>query len=650
MFKVAFFQSKILRFPLAGLFHALTFWGFCALLFVVFEMVVDGILGTDKALAGLGRLYNILTATGDISAFIVFFLIIIFLFRRNYLNIKRFQGIEMTQRNHNDAHFALTLIMLVVFTLLAMNTYYINLCKYENTKVLGYYPVSQFFALFWTSDNYQLMTMVYKGMWWVHILTIFAFANILPYSKHFHVFLSIPNVLLSQLEPLGYLSADKNITREVKLMMNPETAYAVTGDTPVTERFGVKDVLDVTWKNYLDSLTCTQCGRCTSVCPANITGKLLSPRKIVMNLRSRMNEIGPKLIRYGREFSDQKSLLRDYISEEELWACTTCNACAQECPVNINHPSLIVDMRRYLVMEEGKAPSGLNSIFANIQNNGAPWQYSPSDRLKWYEDWNEKEKYPLPLIQDLHAQGKTPEYLFWVGSAGAFDDRYKKVTRAFVKILNFLKVDFAVLGIEETDTADSARRAGNEMLYQMQAFTIIDIFTNYGIKNIITCCPHDYNTFKNEYPSFGGNYKVEHHTEFLYKMIQQGKLTFNSDLSGKTVTYHDPCYLGRANSIYNAPRKVLESLHIRLKEMKRCKSFALCCGAGGGQMFKEAEKGNKEVYAERTEEAIQTGAEIIATACPFCMVMLTDGLKYKNKEEEIKNYDIAELVAMNLSY
>jgi len=648
MLKVAIVQTKIFRFPLTGLFHALTFWGFCALLFVVLEMIFEGFSGGEKVFSFMGGFYNLMTATGDIAAFVVMFLIIIFLFRRNYLNINRFEGVEMTHRHHNDAHIALTLILLVVFTLLGMNTFYIKMMENEGKEILGLYPVSRVFALFWTSENHDIMELVYESMWWTHILTIFAFANILPYSKHFHVFMSIPNVFLSRLEPLGYLDADKNITREVKLMMNPDTAFSSNPDSQIIERFGVKDVADVTWKNYLDSLTCTQCGRCTSVCPANITGKLLSPRKILMNLRARMNEIGSELIKNGKTFSDNKSLLRDFVSEEELWACTTCNACAQECPVNINHPSLIVDMRRYLVMEESKAPSGLNSIFANIENNGAPWQYSPADRLKWFDDWTEKENYKLPVMADVLAQGKTPEYLFWIGSAGAYDDRYKKVTRSFVMILNHLNIEFAVLGIEETDTADAARRAGNEMLFQMQTLMIIDLLNAYGVKKIVTCCPHDYNTFKNEYPEFGGNYQVEHHSQFLSRMIAEKKLILNQSLSGKKVTFHDPCYLGRANNEYSAPRSVLKNLQIDFTEMKRNKSYALCCGAGGGQMFKEAEKGNKEVYAERTEEAIFTGADIIATACPFCMVMLTDGLKYKNKDEEIKNYDIAEMVAMSI--
>lgn len=253
----------------------------------------------------------------------------------------------------------------------------------------------------------------------------------------------------------------------------------------------------------------------------------------------------------------------------------------------------------------------------------------------------------IPLMSQLSAEGREPGYLFWVGCAGAFDDRYKKVTRAFVKILNHLKTDFAVLGPEETCTGDPARRAGNEMLYQMQALTNISTFTRYNVKKILTICPHCYNIFKNDYPDLGGNYEVIHYTQFLQKHIEDGSLKIKSDrFKNKKITFHDPCYLGRANGEYDAPRNVLQAIPSEKAEMKRNKSFALCCGAGGGQMFKEAEKGNKEVFIERTEEALETGAGIVATSCPFCMVMLTDGLKYKNREEEIFNYDIAELIVM----
>lgn len=253
----------------------------------------------------------------------------------------------------------------------------------------------------------------------------------------------------------------------------------------------------------------------------------------------------------------------------------------------------------------------------------------------------------VPLMADMAAEGKTPDYLLWVGSAGAFDDRYKHVTRAFVKVLTYLGTNYAVLGTEESSSGDIARRAGNEMLFQMQAMMNIELLDGYGVKKILTCDPHAYNTFKNEYPDLGGNYEVIHHSQFLQEQIKAGKL--KPEKLNQRITFHDPCYMGRANSEYKAPRYVLNQLTSDLVEMRRSKSFALCCGAGGGQMFKEAEKGEKEVFIERTEEALETKAKIIATACPYCMVMMTDGLKYKNKNEEIQNYDLAELIAMSLN-
>lgn len=260
-----------------------------------------------------------------------------------------------------------------------------------------------------------------------------------------------------------------------------------------------------------------------------------------------------------------------------------------------------------------------------------------------------QRKVEVPLMADLLAKGEKPEYLLWIGSAGAFDDRYKHVSRAFVKVLEYLGTSYAVLGTEESSSGDVARRAGNEMLFQMQAMMNIEIFEGYEVKKILTCDPHAYNTFKNEYPDLGGNYEVWHHTQFLRDCIEAGTLSLPDDsLAEKTITFHDPCYLGRANKEYSAPRQVLDALAATKREMGRNMSFALCCGAGGGQMFKEAEKGDKEVFIERTEEALRTGADIIATACPYCMVMMTDGIKYKNQEENVKAYDIAELVAKAL--
>ena len=386
MMSVAFGQTRIFRKPVIGLFHALVFWGFCVILLGSIEMVIDGLSGTDKVLKFLGPLYDVIMASGDIFALLVAVSIIIFLARRIFFHIRRFEGIEMKRISHIDANIALTIILLLMLSLLAMNTGYVNYKAVSGEQPHGVYPVSSLLASLTGGGDAAFFAIVYEASWWTHILLIFIFANILPYSKHFHVFMSVPNVFLSRLDPLGKLPNMDSITREVKLMMDPNAAFAAApADAPV-ERFGVKDAEDASWKNYFDSLACTECGRCTAVCPANITGKKLSPRKIMMDLRARMKEKGPLMISNGRDFSDGKSLIRDYISEEEIWACTTCNACARECPININQPTLILDMRRYLVMEEASAPGELKAVFNNIENNGAPWQYSAEDRLLWAKD------------------------------------------------------------------------------------------------------------------------------------------------------------------------------------------------------------------------------------------------------------------------
>jgi heterodisulfide reductase subunit C/nitrate reductase gamma subunit len=386
MLEVAFGQKKIFRRPVVGFLHALVFWGFCMILIGSIEMVLDGLFGFERSLKGLGLLYDIIVASGDVFALIIAIAIIIFLTRRIFFHIKRFEGIEMKKASHIDANIALTMILLLMLSLLGMNTAYVGHQNSLNEPIAGVFPVSTIFAgiIFSGTDTHTLHS-AHEVCWWTHIVLIFIFANMLPYSKHFHVFMSVPNVFLSRLDALGKLPNMDSVTKEVKLMMDPNTAFEAAPADATVARFGVKDVEDVSWKNYFDSLACTQCGRCTAVCPANITGKLLSPRKVIMNVRARMNEKGPGLVK-NPEYNDNKSLLRDWITEEELWACTTCNACAQECPININHPTLIVDMRRYLVMEEASAPGELKTVFNNIENNGAPWQYSPEDRLLWAEN------------------------------------------------------------------------------------------------------------------------------------------------------------------------------------------------------------------------------------------------------------------------
>lgn len=659
LMKVAIGQNKIMRFPVIGFLHALVFWGFLLITVGSAEMLIDGLTGTpfdtdtmnDRILHFLGGFYDILIAGGDIFAFVILIGVIVFLIRRWFLNIKRFSGEEMRHRDHKDASFALMMILILMVSLLGMNSGYIAFAKASGQEFHGAFPVSSIIAEQLGGLGAEQLHLVEIISWWIHIGFIFIFANYLPYSKHFHVFMSLPNVYLSRTEPLTKMNQMESVKKEVELMMNPEADMPEEENEEEPERFGMKDVEDGSWKYYLDSLTCTQCGRCTSVCPANLTGKKLSPRKVVLDYRRRMEDKMNGLLKEGKSYDDGKSLLGDYTTAEELWACTTCNACAQECPVEIDHPSIILEMRRYIFLEESAAPSLINNMSRNIENNGAPWQYSAADRFNWAKDLKMSDGTPVkvPLMADKAAKDDIPEYLFWVGSAGSFDERAIEITRAFAKILHFAKINFACLGTEETDSGDNAKRAGNEFLYQMQAFANIELLNSYEVKKIITCDPHDYNTLKNEYPDLGGNYEVIHHSEFLAQLLKEDKIPHNdSCFADKRFTYHDPCYLGRGNKVYDAPRKVVEN-YGQLNEMQRNKSRALCCGAGGTQMFKEAEAGTMEVYEMRTDDALETQPDIIATACPYCMTMMTDGTKMRNQNDNVKVLDLAEIVAENLN-
>ncbi len=640
---VAILQSKIFRKRRIGLVHALVFWGFMVITIGSFELVFDGLLGMERSFGVLGIVYDVFIASGDIFAYIIMLAVFVFLFRRLFMNIKRFKGVEMQKKSKQDANLALFIILALMLSLAGLNITYVS--QYPENYV-GEYPISKLLVNTFGWFPGEKTHILHEIFWWIHILLIFVFANILPYSKHFHVFMSLPNVFTSRLEPIGKIDNMENVMEEVKLMMDPDATFTEENtNEDVSLRFGAKDVEDLSWKNYMDALTCTECGRCTAVCPANNTGKLLSPRKIMVDLRARMKEKGPQLFK-DSSFDDGKAYNSDYITQEEIWACTMCNACVQECPVNIHQPSIILNLRRYQVMEEATAPHELNNMFTNMENNGAPWKYGQHERMNWLRGF--EDKLHVPMIAEIDESAPV-EYLLWVGSAGAYDDRYKKVTRSFVKILNTLNTSFAVLGEEELSSGDAARRAGNEMLFQMQALQNIETMKAYKVKKILTCDPHVYNTFKNEYPDLGADFEVIHHTQFLRKELEAGNIRFDSKIfQEKNITYHDPCYLGRANNEYDAPRYILNQLFASINEMPRNRSFSFCCGAGGAQMFKEAEKGTKEVYEERTEEALKTKADYIATACPYCMTMMSDGIKYKGKEDSVKNYDVAELIEMAL--
>ncbi len=392
MTRVALGQSKMVTRPLAGFMHILIYVGFVIINIEVLEIVIDGVFGTHRIFAFLGGFYDFLIGSFEILAFLVLFACVVFLIRRNAGTIKRFKARELTSWPKNDANIILVVEILLMFAFLSMNAtdYLLQERGADHYIVAGAYPVSSLLAPLFDGMSTEGLIMYERGAWWFHIIGILLFLNYLPISKHFHIILAFPNVFYAKLTPEGKFSNMDRVTDEVKLMMDP-TADPYATPPPadpdaVPEKFGAKDVQDLHWKNLMDAYSCTECGRCTSSCPANMTGKLLSPRKIMMDTRDRLEEVGKNIDKHGKDYDDGKSLLGDYILEEELWACTTCNACVDACPVNINPLEIIVDLRRYLVMEESKSPSELNGMFTNVENNGAPWAFPQADRLKWAEE------------------------------------------------------------------------------------------------------------------------------------------------------------------------------------------------------------------------------------------------------------------------
>ncbi|MVN22633.1 (Fe-S)-binding protein [Mucilaginibacter arboris] len=381
MAKVALGQSKMTKRPVAALLHLFIYMGFVIINIEVLEIMIDGLFGSHRIFSKpLGSLYGLLIGSFEVLALLVLFSCVVFLARRNILKLKRFSGKEMTKWPRSDANYILIIEILLMSAFLTMNAadYKLQQLHFGHYLQAGSFPVSAWLSLLLPASP-QSLEIIERSCWWFHIIGILAFLNYLPYSKHFHILLAFPNTYYSKLTPKGQFSNMPSVTNEVKAMLDP----AFVPETIEPGRFGAKDVTDLTWKNLMDAYTCTECGRCTSVCPANITGKLLSPRKIMMDTRDRITEVGNNLDKHGKDYNDNKNLLDDYISREELWACTTCNACTEACPVNIDPLNIITDMRRYIVMEESQAPASLNNMFGNVENNSAPWKYASADRLNW---------------------------------------------------------------------------------------------------------------------------------------------------------------------------------------------------------------------------------------------------------------------------
>ncbi|MEW5800244.1 MAG: (Fe-S)-binding protein [Bacteroidota bacterium] len=609
---IALLQTKLLREPLAGTLHVLIFWGFITLSVVVVESIIEGLVG-HFSFSFLGSAYSVITFSQEIFCLLVMLGVIGSLWRRFITKVKRLQ---VDAHGSKDAALILTWIFLIVSFTLLQNSTRISLGAYQAGMQ---YPISSFLSSFF---EYSRTTYIAeKFFWWAHIGLVLAFLNYLPYSKHLHVLTSIPNVFFASLKPKGALKP---------INLQDETLTT----------FGTVDVEDLTWKQLLDGYTCTECGRCESVCPANLTGKPLSPRKIIVDTRRRTSEKSPMMIA-GQLESNQpvaaNTLLDNYITEDELWSCTTCMACVNECPVMIEHVDEIVDMRRALVLNESRFPPEVKTVFDNLERNFTPWGFSHSTRADWAEGLN------IPKMAEID-DAKNVDVLFWVGCAGAYDARYKKVSVAFSKLMQQAGIRFAILGTEEKCNGDAARRMGNEYLAQTMMVENIETLNKYNVKKIVTTCPHCFHSLKKEYPQFGGNFDVVHHTDFLNQLVEEGKIKVQEKKkSAETITYHDSCYLARYNDVIDSPRATLEATGAQLVEMPRSKDKGLCCGAGGGRMWME-ERIGKRINIERTEEALSTNASTVASACPFCMTMMNDGVKAKEAAEKVQVKDIAEIL------
>jgi Fe-S oxidoreductase len=541
-------------------------------------------------------------------------------------------------------------------------------------------PAGSVAAIAFASLPPAVLVALAHGGFWLHLGLVLLFLNLLPHSKHFHVITALPNIFFSELGPRGRLPFMGN---SEKIM---ETLGAVTDqpDPIAAEGMGRARIEHFNWKQILDFYTCTECGRCSDNCPAHNTGKLLSPKHLTLDLRNHLYARETEFIA-SMDAADPKGA-RDLTTEEQeastdpvkqaheafeaseapaegeakpkvvdlvnpsdpamgvihpdvIWSCTSCRACEEQCPVLISYVDKITEMRRNVVMVRGEFPHELQRPFTGIETNGNPWNLSRLDRAAWSEGLDVK----------VMAEHPETETLFWVGCSASYDDRAKKIARATAKLLKAAGVDFAILGQEESCTGDPARRAGNEYLFATMAEANIAVLDGYGLndrkkKKIVTTCPHCFNTLANEYPDFGGTYEVVHHTELLLSLLKKKKLTVKKKVA-ESLVFHDSCYLGRYNDVYDAPREILERIGAQLKEAEWSRSKGLCCGAGGAQMFME-EKGTERVNKKRTLQLLETGAKTIASACPFCMTMLTDGLKNENLEDSIKQLDVAELLAM----
>ena len=665
--QMTFGHKKVLEDRWSGMLHMCFLYGFAVLGIGHVEVVLEGLTAFFVAFGrqpfryelflpgGLSSLYHL---SQDLMAGLVLIVTTIAILRRWSGRIARLMPRSL------DAEIILYLIiaLYVTFFFLVGSSVLLRMRAADDYRFVTAQPFSTLVARALGPLSTATVGWIHGIAWWGHVVVFLGFACYITISKHMHLIFAWPNIFCF---------------REQRRGIAPKI------DFEESEKFGIDRVQELPWKSLLDTFACTECGRCNAACPAHLSLKPLKPMKVLHDIKGNLRyRNGQDLLKlrdkYGRPLPDKAEeeaawepktplINRDAIDRDkpgavrfdgaytaidgqvhvdELWACTTCGACMEVCPVLIDSvPGSLIALRQSLVMMESEFPKEITSAFKGMEVQGNPWGMGQDKRLEWAESLD------VPVMADVAAKDPSHEveYLFWVGCAGATDDRAKKVQQALVKVLKAAGVDFAILGREEKCNGDLARRMGNEYVFNSLAQENIETLGRYKFKRILTTCPHCFNTLKNDYREFGVSYTVKHHTELLSELLESKRIPLDGKGGAdQHVTFHDPCYLGRYNQGYEAPRSVLGQLGVRSTEMALNKSKGLCCGAGGGRMFMEETLG-KRVNVERTEQALATGAGTVAVGCPFCMTMLTDGTKAKEVDESLKVKDLAELVAERLS-